>query len=128
MWLGLAAASFSGLVCLIGIPSVLLDYFHTKAIYTKKQYLTVEGPVRNFDPMPASGHKSESFTVMSVSFAFSDAGPDYGYHNAASHGGAIKPGLLVRLRYFNDGSRNIILKLDTFTTKHVDTTATVLMK
>lgn len=129
MWIGLAAISLSGLICLLGIPSLLLDYFHTKAIYAEKQYLTVEGPVRNFDPMPVSGHKDESFTVVSVPFAFSDyAGPDYGYHNAASHGGVIKPGLLVRLGYFNDGSRNIILKLDTLTTKRLDTTATVLVK
>lgn len=113
-WVGLAIASLAGLMSLGAIPGMLLDYAQTRTVYAHKQYLVVQGVVRDFEPMPASGHQLERFTVNKVPFAFSDFEElDYGYNNTASHGGAIRAGLPVRIAYFDNGTRNIILKLDT---------------
>jgi hypothetical protein len=56
---------------LLLIGTLLRDYHHTKTIYDQRQYLTVEGPVSHFDPMPKAGHKQESFRVNGVPFTFS---------------------------------------------------------
>jgi hypothetical protein len=111
---GIIIASFAGLLSIIIISSMLGDYFKTKSVYDNKLYQTTEGVVENYHPMPAAGHDSERFTVEGVEFAFSDFDVrDYGYNNAASHGGAIREGLQVRIGYFNNGERNVILKLET---------------
>ncbi len=36
------------------------------------RFEVVEGLVENFDPMPSSGHKMESFSVNGVRFEYSD--------------------------------------------------------
>jgi hypothetical protein len=59
----------------------------------------VEGTVENFVPMPYGGHARESFTVGGRPFSYSDYIITSGFHNAASHGGPIRPGLHVRLSY-----------------------------
>lgn len=59
----------------------------------------IEGQVQNFDPMPASGHKHESFTVLGVPFEYSDYVLTGGYNNTVAHGGAIVDGAKVRLCY-----------------------------
>ena len=114
MVFGIIFASFGGLICVILIPSMFSDYSNTKSIYLEKKYQTTEGTVENYHPMPESGHDSERFTVNGVEFEFSDFDlSDYGYNNAASHGGAIKAGIEVRIGYFNNGHKNVILKLET---------------
>lgn len=66
-------------------------------------YKTVEGTVENYIPMPEEGHKQESFDVGGVHFEFSDYSLTIqGYHNAASHGGAIRPNLHVRIKYYQN--------------------------
>jgi len=105
--------SFAGLMAMVVIPATILDYVQTRSVYAHREYQTVEGTVANFDPMPASGHKLESFTVAGVPFAFSDFdASDYGYNNTASHGGVIRQGLRVRIAYLPRGQRNVILKLE----------------
>ena len=68
----------------------------------------VEGPVRDFAPMPYTGHQLERFTVSDVRFAYSDFETTCGFHNTASHGGPIGAGRAVRIHH--DG--NLILKLE----------------
>jgi len=110
---GTVFVSFAGLIALIFIPSTILDYVHTRSSYTQRTYKTVEGPVTDFDPMPVSGHRLETFTVAGVPFAFSDFDEsDYGYNNTASHGGVIRQGLRVRIAYLPEKERNVILKLE----------------
>jgi len=76
-------------------------------------YKTVEGLVVNFNPMPEEGHKQESFDVGGVHFEYSDYSlAIQGYHNAASHGGAIQQGLQVRIKYHESNSKNEIIKLE----------------
>jgi hypothetical protein len=114
MFIGIAFTCISGLISLITIPNMIIGYYEARVIYDTKKYHTIEGRVIDFDPMPETGHKNETFTVSGVPFAFSDFEvSDYGYNNAASHGGAIKQDLKVRICYFNSGGRNIILKLET---------------
>lgn len=62
--------------------------------------------------MPESGHDSERFDVIPFEFSDYDAS-DYGYNNAASKGGAIKEQLHVRITYFYNGDKNVILRLET---------------
>jgi hypothetical protein len=64
--------------------------------------------------MPEGGHDTERFTVNGVAFEYSDYDlNDYGYNNSATKGGAIKEGLFVRIDYFNKGTKNVILRLET---------------
>lgn len=114
MAFGIIFASFGGLISVLLIPIMLGEYYNTKSVYDKKQYQLIEGNVQNYHPMPEGGHDTERFTVNGVEFEFSDFDvSDYGYNNAASHGGAIRQGLKVQIGYFNNGNKNVILKLMT---------------
>jgi hypothetical protein len=114
MFFGIIFSSFAILVSAFVIPSQFSTYNKTNRIYQYKLYQTVQGIVENYHPMPEGGHDTERFTVGGVPFEYSDYDlTDYGYNNAASKGGAIKEGLLVRIGYFNNGSKNVILKLET---------------
>ena len=62
----------------------------------------VEGQVIDFDPMPAAGHKNESFVVGGHRFAYSDYGGGAGFHNARSHGGPVHGGIYVRIHYYGE--------------------------
>jgi hypothetical protein len=73
---------------------------------------TVEGKVENFDPMPHSGHKHESFTVNGVNFAFSDYVVTGAFNNTKSHGGPITADSYVRICYAPEEGRNHILRLE----------------
>lgn len=76
--------------------------------YENGNFKVVEGTVENFDPMPSSGHKMESFTVNGIRFEYSDFEVTPGFNNAASRGGPIREGLKVRISYIG----NTILKLE----------------
>jgi len=113
MFFGILFASFAALISAFVIPSQIAEYRQTKRIFTNKNYKIVEGKVANYHPMPAGGHDTERFSVDSVHFEYSDYDlTDYGYNNAASKGGVIKEGLYVRIGYFNNGNRNVILRLE----------------
>lgn len=58
-----------------------------------------EGIVTNFDPMPHSGHRMESFVVNGRRFQYSDYVLTAGFNNTASHGGPIHQGLHVRIHH-----------------------------
>ncbi len=64
-------------------------------------YKEIEGIVENFDPMPHSGHKLESFTLNNVKFEYSDFVISPGFNNTKSHGGPIDEGKYIRIRYYN---------------------------
>ncbi len=114
MVFGVIFATIAVIISIILIPSMFGEYIKTKNIYNNKQYQIVAGTVENYHPMPSGGHDSEKFTVSGVEFEFSDFDvSDYGYNNAASHGGVIRQGLNVRIGYFNNGDKNVILKLET---------------
>lgn len=96
LWLGIAEAS------------VLSVDWQAFTAYQKGDYQTVEGIVTNFHPMPYEGHQDECFSVQDQRFCYSDFGGGPGFHNSASRGGPIRPGLQVRIVY-REGR---ILRLD----------------
>lgn len=114
MWGGALFAAFAGLLSVVAIPSMIGEYMQTRDVYAQKRYRLVQGAVRDFDPMPAGGHKTEDFTVQGVPFSIANMNSTtYGYNQAASEGGVLRAGIPVRIAYFTRGGRNIILKLDT---------------
>lgn len=68
----------------------------------------VEGRVTQFQPMPYTGKRDESFVVNGIKFEYSDYGITAGFNNTASHGGPIREGLPVKIWYLN----GMILRLD----------------
>lgn len=118
MWGGAFVASFVGLISLFAIPAMVVEYLQTREVYAHKRYKLVQGVVRDFDPMPAGGHKTENFTVAGVPFSIANSNSaNYGYNQAASEGGVLRAGLPVRIAYFRSGGQHIILKLDTLATR-----------
>lgn len=68
-----------------------------------------EGVVKDFHPMPYSGHDSERFTVSGVKFEYSDYDlSGGGFNNTSSHGGPMMKDLQVRITHKNGQ----ILKLE----------------
>lgn len=103
----------------------IIDFKHstnskTSEAISKNKIKIVEGKVENYHPMPKEGHDQEKFDVNGIHFEFSDYTlTDEGYHNAASHGGAIKQGLYVRVNYYEshnddypENYSNVITKLE----------------
>ena len=83
--------------------------------YEQGNYQIVEGYVENFDPMPHSGHKEESFDINGVSFSYSDFSVQPGYHNAKSHGGVITGNgqhLKIGYVYYNSAMGNVIVYIE----------------
>jgi hypothetical protein len=95
---------FTGFAILWTICSFMTtgsEYFECRNVMKNGTYKEVEGKVENFDPMPFSGHKDESFTVNGILFKYSDFGVSAGFNNSKSHGGPIDEGKYVRIRYYN---------------------------
>ena len=91
-----------------GVLWTALAFLGTGSEYTSNvnalkngTYKEVEGIVENFDPMPHSGHKMESFTVKGVKFEYSDFVVSSGFNNTKSHGGPIDEGKYVRIKYYD---------------------------
>lgn len=100
---------------LLGIHQIG-TYIEMKNVIKNESYLTIEGIVEDFDPMPYTGHKHESFRVGDIKFYYSDYNVEfYGFNNTSSHGGPInRNGLEVRINYFHEKRKNdrLILKLE----------------
>ncbi len=80
-----ASAAISALM----VAEQVDQYNKIVAAYQQGDYLTVEGYVENFHPMPKEGHDTEEFDLSGVHFEYSDYNVQQGYHNALSHGGVI---------------------------------------
>lgn len=78
---------------------------------------SVEGWVQDFNPAPYGGHVDEAFTVDGVRFAYSDYVVTGGFRQTASHGGPVREGIYVRIRYIPGYSGtlyggNLIVRLE----------------
>jgi hypothetical protein len=108
-WLFVVFLCLFGAIWVGGVgTSVLIADWQAFTAYQRGDYQTVEGIVYDFRPMPYEGHQDECFSVQDQRFCYSDYEIAPGFHNAASHGGLIRSGLLVRIAY-RDGH---ILRLD----------------
>ena len=106
---------FSGLALIVYIVILFINihnYNTSMKMYELKEYKVIKGSVKNFDPMPRSGHKYESFTVNNIKFKYTNfASSYYGFHNAKSYGGPIEKNIKVQISYFESNNQNIILIL-----------------
>lgn len=98
-----------GVVWLLLTCPILLNCHALRRALIEGRALTVEGRVEQFHPMPEGGHDEEHFTVAGKLFAYSDYEVMAGFNNTSSHGGPIRAGLRVRIRYIG----NSILTLET---------------
>jgi hypothetical protein len=72
----------------------------------------VEGPIQAFRAAVVEGHQAESFTVAGVPFAYSDYAASGAFNQTGSHGGPIRAGLRVRIRYVPLLGGNAIVRLE----------------
>ena len=112
-WLGCTVLllTLSSLFTTLSFLVTYTDYQHLASDLRDGRCAMVEGVVTDFDPMPAAGHKYESFTVAGKRFAYSDYVSTAGFNNTSSHGGPIREGQHVRIRYLgNEIARLEILR------------------
>lgn len=103
---------FSIIWTFTSFSSTYSEYKNFKKILEGNSFKIVEGQVEQFDPMPHSGHKNESFWVDGVKFAFSDFVITNAFNNTKSHGGPVDENSYVRISYSSGGSKNYILRLE----------------
>jgi hypothetical protein len=103
--------SFAIFAAAIGFLLVSSGRLKLQSNYDKKAYLTIEGYVTNFFPMPNAGGKHESFFVNGIYFDYSDYYITGGFNNTKSHGGPISDGKYVRIFYNKEYDYNLILGL-----------------
>ena len=110
------AALFLGLAVLAGLGRISAGNALVEH-YKNGEYETVEGVVERFDPMPAEGHKHESFVIGGVRFEYSDFRAQPGYHKTKSHQGVITGnGQRLRIRYtWTQSHGNVILYIEELT-------------
>lgn len=88
------------------------EYIEILQKYKNGYYLTVEGEIEKFHPMPPEQHDSEHFYVNKVYFDLPSISP-YGYSKCKNFGGDIKGnGQMVKIRYINYNDENVIMKLE----------------
>ena len=110
-WTKRFAAAWLGLAIFWTVTAFTITYLDQESAresYSSGNFKIVEGPIENFDPMPASGYKKESFSVNGVKFEYSDFVVTPGFNNTASKGGPIHEGLPVKISHID----NVILKLE----------------
>jgi hypothetical protein len=88
--------------------STYVDYRRAVGAIRNNRAHMIEGVVRDFKPMPYTGHAMESFVVQGVRFEYSDYVITAGCNNTSSHGGPVREGLPVKIWYL----RGEILRLD----------------
>jgi hypothetical protein len=104
-WVFLSFATFWTIIAVAGFN--VRDSWLRNAFSTGR-YRTVAGVIRNFHPMPYTGHAIETFDVEGAHFEYSDYVMSGGFHQTSSHGGPIREGLYVRISYVG----NVIVKLE----------------
>jgi TM2 domain-containing membrane protein YozV len=93
--------------------SIFIRYFNLRQCYINKNYNIVKGVVENFNPMPYTGHKLESFTIDGILFEYSDYDLSTGgFRRTKSHGGPIDEGVYIKIYYVSiKGVGNSIISL-----------------
>jgi hypothetical protein len=96
-----------GAVLFVIAPFVTIWQFNQFVhAYRQGRCTVIEGVVEEFHQMPATGHGLESFEVAGHKFSYSDFHATPGFHQTGFRGGAIRPGITVRIYYLgNDIAR-----------------------
>ena len=106
----IAGLFFTAFGCCLILAPILTNWRFRELVHAYKtgRCAVVEGPVEDFEPMPASGHGLESFRVGETRFRYSDFVDAGGFHRSSTQGGPIRPDLYVRIYYL----RNTIARLE----------------
>ncbi|HEV2162343.1 MAG TPA: hypothetical protein VGR52_08955 [Stellaceae bacterium] len=112
-------APWFGLFVTITVSPVLFvsAYFPYRNIETQMSrggYFVAVGPVQNFKPgeLGKGDVAVESFTVDGKKFSYSDSLLEPGFHRTQGEGGPLRSGLVVRITYVREGTKNVITKLE----------------
>jgi len=90
----------AGVLWAVGAGAVVyVSYAEARATSRSSSTPLVEGIVYNVHPAPFAGHENESFDVNGFRFSYSDYVITGGFRQTSSHGGPIREGLHVRIRY-----------------------------
>lgn len=103
------------LVCGIVITSQIDMYQNIVVAYEEGRYMTVEGYVEDFIPMPAQGHATETFQINGIPFSYSDNSALQGYNNTKVFGGVISGNgqhLKIRYIYYEPWDCNVIVYIE----------------
>lgn len=96
VFLFISIASFG--VSLVGATISFVEYHQMKLALAEGDYQVTEGIVKEFVPMPASGHPVESFRVGGASFHYG-SGWDSIFFNSAWNRGYIHNDAQVRITH-----------------------------
>jgi hypothetical protein len=108
---GFVFTIMGGFVALLVYNDNNKGFHHYKHIYKKHLYLVVQGRVTDFHRSTDKVHDPEYFNVDSIHFEYGDRSTE-GYGYSLAQDDIIKSNLLVRIAYFNDDGKNVILKLE----------------
>jgi hypothetical protein len=102
---GLFVFAFAFIIALtVAISQILFNY--TEDIYHNK-YSSVQGAIENFN----FEGQNEMFDVNGIHFEYNKNDlMNYGFNN--SNDDNIESGMFVRIKYYNNKDKNLILKLD----------------
>jgi hypothetical protein len=76
------------------------------------EYAVLEGPVKDFHPMPDDGSSNESFSIAGRTFSYSDEEPTLTtvcFNQTSPHGGPIHDSMWLRVKFVD----NCILEIET---------------
>ncbi len=78
----------------------------------RAQHVSSKDASKTFIQCPSTGHDDERFTVHGVQFAYSEGVVTPFFKHTRTHGGPIRPGLLVRIHYLGTNECASIVKLE----------------
>lgn len=113
--IGSVGLVLSLIVCSIFVVTQMDMYQNIVVAYQEGQYMTVEGYVEDFVPMPAEGHAHETFQINGIPFDYSDNSALQGYNNTKVHGGVISGNgqhLKIRYIYYEPWDCNVIVCIE----------------
>jgi hypothetical protein len=110
--IGGAFIAMSILFISIFLGSQIRGISKAKQIMEKGLFKVIEGNLENYHPMPKEGHDNESFDIGGVHFDYGDFQIKFGYSNAASLGGVIRPGNYYRITYYEEPYNNAIIRIE----------------
>jgi hypothetical protein len=99
---------FATLWTLVTFGSTFAEYWSLRSAVRDGRVSMIEGTVKQFKPMPYTGHARERFCVQDTCFEYSDFIVTSGFNNTSSHGGPIREGLRVRVTHV----RGTIVRLE----------------
>ena len=101
----------AGVIGLVACAGNIIQHNQCIQVIEEKTYSIVIGEVNSFIPRPYEGHQDESFYVNEIEFHYSDS--SLGYNDTFYYDGVIREnGQMVKLWYYFDGERNVILRIE----------------